>query len=128
MLFTGARFALTRFANNTIHQNVERGVDLHCGPSARISVGARRGLSANQFDDASLRLAVEASENLARVQEPDPDLLPMPTAKEATSADEGVRATQGNLPILLSRLRLSLPGERADAVWTNRGVWPINTS
>jgi predicted Zn-dependent protease len=42
--------------------------------------------TANQFDDASLKRAVEASEALARVQEKDPDLLPMPDAREADNA------------------------------------------
>ena len=113
VLFTGARFALTRFANNTIHQNVE---DENCIASIRTNFGGRTARAmANQFDDASLRLAVEASENLARVQEPDPDLLPMPTAKEATSADEGVRATQATSRFFEQTAAVT-PGERADAV------------
>ena len=80
-IFTGSRFALTRFANNTIHQNVE---EENSVVSIRTNFGGRTArATANQFDDASLRRAVEASESLARVQEPDPDLLPMPTAEEA---------------------------------------------
>jgi predicted Zn-dependent protease len=39
--------------------------------------------STNRFDDDSLRRVVEASEALAKVQHPDPDLLPMPNAREA---------------------------------------------
>ena len=80
-IFTGSRFALTRFANNTIHQNVE---DENSIVSIRTNFAGRTArATANQFDDESLRRAVTASENLARVQAPDPDLLPMPDAEEA---------------------------------------------
>ena len=85
-IFTGSRFALTRFANNTIHQNVEEENSI---VSIRTNFAGRTArATANQFDDESLRRAVAASENLARVQAPDPDLLPMPTAEEADAAGE----------------------------------------
>ena len=113
VLFTGARFALTRFANNTIHQNVE---DENCVASIRTNFGGRTArATANQFDDASLRRAVEASESLARVQEPDPDLLPMPDSQEATAAGEGARATQAPSRFF-ERTAAITPGERAHAV------------
>jgi PmbA protein len=80
-IFTGSRFALTRFANNIIHQNVEEENSI---VSIRTNFGGRTArATANQFDDDSLRRAVAASEDLARVQAPDPDLLPMPDASEA---------------------------------------------
>jgi len=91
-IFTGSRFALTRFANNTIHQNVEEENSI---VSIRTNFGGRTArATANQFDDESLRRAVAGSENLARVQEPDSDLLPMPTAVEAKAGGEGARATR----------------------------------
>ena len=91
-IFTGSRFALTRFANNVIHQNVE---DENSIVSIRTNFGGRTARStANQFDDESLRRAVAASENLARVQSPDPDLLSMPTSDEAKAAGEGAHATR----------------------------------
>ena len=81
VIFTGSRFALTRFANNTIHQNVEEENSI---VSIRTNFAGRTArATANQFDDESLRRAVTASESLARVQAPDPDLLPMPDAQEA---------------------------------------------
>jgi predicted Zn-dependent protease len=89
--FSGGRFALTRFANNTIHQNVE---DENHVVSVRTVFGKRTArATTNKFDDDGLRRAVESSETLAKVQHPDPDLLPIPDAREAGSADEGVRAT-----------------------------------
>lgn len=87
VLFSGGRFALTRFANNTIHQNVAE-------ENAIVSVrtvfdGKTARATTNKFDDASLRSVVRASESLAKVQQRDPDLLPMPDAREADgSADK----------------------------------------
>ena len=93
VLFSGGRFALTRFANNTIHQNVE---DENHIVSVRTVFGGRTArATTNKFDDESLRRVVESSEALAKVQHPDRDLLPMPDSIEAAgSADEGVRATE----------------------------------
>jgi PmbA protein len=86
-IFTGSRFALTRFANNIIHQNVE---EENSVVSIRTNFAGRTArATTNQFDDESLRRAVEASENLARVQAPDPDLLPMPDAQEADGMTGG---------------------------------------
>jgi PmbA protein len=81
VLFSGGNFALTRFANNTIHQNVAE--ENHV-VSVRTAFGGRTArATTNKFDDDSLRRAVESSEALAKVQHPDPDLLPMPDSREA---------------------------------------------
>jgi len=91
VLFSGGRFALTRFANNIIHQNVAE--ENHV-VSVRTAFGVRTArATTNKFDDESLRRVVDASEALARVQHPDPDLLPMPSSTEAAgSSDRSVRA------------------------------------
>jgi PmbA protein len=93
VLFSGGRFALTRFANNTIHQNVE---DENHIVSVRTAFGGRTArASTNKFDDESLRRVVESSEALAKVQHPDPDLLPMPDLREAAgNAGETARTAQ----------------------------------
>jgi PmbA protein len=93
VLFSGGRFALTRFANNTIHQNVEE--ENHT-VSVRTAFGGRTArATTNKFDDESLRRVVESSEALARVQHPDPDLLPMPDSREAAGgARESPAPTQ----------------------------------
>ena len=92
VLFSGGRFALTRFANNTIHQNV---AEENSTLSVRTVFGGRTArASTNKFDADSFRQVVKASEDLAKVQHPDPDLLPMPdTAEAAASAGESARAT-----------------------------------
>jgi PmbA protein len=93
VFFSGGRFALTRFANNTIHQNVEE--ENHV-VSVRTVFGGRTARSTtNKFDDESLRRVVESSEALARVQHPDPDLLPMPDSHEAAG-----RSGEAPLPAL----------------------------
>jgi PmbA protein len=86
VLFSGGKFALTRFANNTIHQNV---AEEDYAVSVRTAFGGRTArASTNKFDDESLRRVVAASEELARVQHPDLDLLPMPDAREADVGSE----------------------------------------
>src|SRR5271170_2245851 len=81
VLISGGKFALTRFANNTIHQNVE---DENHVLSVRTVFGGRTARAfTNQLDDDSLRRVVQSSEALARVQHPDRDLLPMPDSREA---------------------------------------------
>src|ERR1035437_9245620 len=84
LLISGGRSALTRFANNTIHQNVAE-EEYHM--SVRSAFGNRTArASTNKHDDDSLRRVVQSSEALARVQYPDPDLLPMPTKEEVAAA------------------------------------------
>jgi predicted Zn-dependent protease len=113
VIFNSSRFALTRFANNIIHQNVE---EENAIVSIRTNFGGRTArATANQFDDESLQRAVVASENLARVQAADPDLLPMPTPVEANSedraADKSVRATR-----FFEETAAITPGDRAAVV------------
>jgi len=80
--FYGGRSALTRFANNTIHQNM---AEENYGVSVRTVFGGRTArATTNKFDDESIRNVVKASEDLAKVQEPDSDLLPVPSAGEDT--------------------------------------------
>jgi PmbA protein len=98
VLFSGGKFALTRFANNIIHQNIAE--ENHTVSVRTVFAGRTARASTNKFDDDSLRRVVESSESLARLQHPDPDLLPMPNSREAdgdsdASVGEGsVRATQ----------------------------------
>src|SRR5271166_226952 len=78
VLFYATRNALTRFANNTIHQNVAEDNVVVSVRTAFDRCTARA--TTNKLDDESLKRAVQASEKLAKVQHPDPDLLPMPSS------------------------------------------------
>src|SRR5579864_358620 len=81
VLFSGGRSSLTRFANNTIHQNMSE--ENHI-VSVRTAFGSKTArATTNKLDEESLRQVVRSSESLAKVQHPDPDLLPMPDSREA---------------------------------------------
>jgi PmbA protein len=68
--------ALTRFANNTIHQNVAEQV---LNVSVRTVLDGRTArATTNKTDEDSLRRVVETAKTLARSQPRNPDLLPMP--------------------------------------------------
>lgn len=83
-IFAGGRSALTRFANNTIHQNVaEEGYII----SVRVAMdGKTARATTNRIDDDSLRRAVLSAEQIARVQERDSDLLPVPDPEETVDS------------------------------------------
>jgi predicted Zn-dependent protease len=114
VLFSGGTFALTRFANNAIHQNVAE--ENHV-LSVRTVFGQRTArATSNKFDDESLRQTVKGSESLAKVQHPNTDLLPMPAAREA-----GV-PTQALSPRHFAQTAAITPELRAEGVRTIVGV------
>ena len=88
--FYGGHSALTRFANNVIHQNV---AEQNYGVSVRTVFGGRTArASTNKLDVESLKRVLQASENLAKVQQPDPDLLPAPDPRERDAANSSKTA------------------------------------
>lgn len=114
VLFSGGRFALTRFANNTIHQNV---AEENAVVSVRTVFDSKTArATTNKFDAESLRSVVRASENLAKVQQRDPDLLAMPDAGEADgrAADKSIGTAQ--LSRHFERTATMTPEARAEGV------------
>jgi PmbA protein len=104
----GGRFALTRFANNTIHQNV---AEENYSVSVRTAFAGRTArATTNKFDSDSLKRVVQASESLAKIQHPDPDLLPMP------GADESPAITQARPNRYFAQTAGLTPELRADGV------------
>ncbi|MBI4467029.1 MAG: TldD/PmbA family protein [Acidobacteria bacterium] len=95
--------ALTRFANNIVHQNVaEEGVNI----SVRAVVEGRTArATTNKTDVEALRRVAEQAVESARWQPPDPDLLPMPGPQSYRAVDRYSEETA----------RLT-PEERAEAV------------
>jgi len=86
LLIAGGRSALTRFANNTIHQNMEE--ENYVFSVRTVFDGRTARATTNKFDEESLKRVVAASESLARVQQPDSDLLPLAEpSHEGDSAD-----------------------------------------
>src|SRR5215467_11596074 len=88
--------ALTRFANNTIHQNVaEQTVSI----SVRAVVDGRTArATTNKTDDESLRRTAEAAANLARNEPENPDLLPMLGCQKYQKMSRFVAATATTSP------------------------------
>ena len=80
--------ALTRFANNTIHQNV---AEQHRLVSVRTTVDHRTArATTNRFDDESIRAAVAEAVANTRAQSPDPD----------TASDGRAGRNNGSGPLL----------------------------
>jgi predicted Zn-dependent protease len=88
--------ALTRFANNAIHQNVaEHGIML----SIRTVVDGRTArATTNRLDEDSLRAAVESSLQLAHSQPKIPGLLPMPGKQSYRKINRFTKETAATTP------------------------------
>src|SRR6266853_1890633 len=106
VIFSSTDFSLTRFANNTIHQNV---AEVNEAASIRVAFdGKTARATTNRFDDESLKRAVQSAESIARVQEPDPDLLPMASAEEGKGSESPSRGFDQTAAIT--------PADRAEGV------------
>lgn len=100
---TSNHYALTRFANNTIHQNVAEDATY---VSIRAVAGQRTArASSNKLDPMSIRRLAESALELARLQPRDPDLLPMPGPQMYRAVDR-----------LYPETAVLAPEERAHAV------------
>ncbi|MGA2145825.1 MAG: TldD/PmbA family protein [Bryobacteraceae bacterium] len=98
--------ALTRFANNAIHQNVaERTTVVSVRP---VIDGRTARASTNRVDGASIRRVVEEAIALTQSSEPDPGLLPL---AEPTAADEASHVERWHEPTAAAT-----PDDRARAV------------
>jgi predicted Zn-dependent protease len=88
--------ALTRFANNTIHQNV---AEQTLFVSVRsVFDGRTARATTNKIDDESLRRVVASSAALARSQPKNPDLLPMPGKQKYEPVQRYFPGTAGATP------------------------------
>lgn len=108
VIFYGGRSALTRFANNVIHQNV---AEENYGVSVRtVFNGKTARATTNRLDEESLQRVVKASESLAKVQHADLELLPV------TAAGERARSLQKPPSRYFAATAAVTPEARADAV------------
>jgi PmbA protein len=88
--------ALTRFANNTIHQNV---AEHTLGISVRVVLDGRTArATTNKTDDDSLRRVIAVATSLARNQPKNPDLMPLLGRQKYKAVDHFVRATAEATP------------------------------
>src|ERR1700739_4947258 len=89
VIFSSTDFSLTRFANNTIHQNV---AEVNESASIRVAFdGKTARATTNRFDDESLKRAVQSAESIAKVQAPAADLLPMASANDGKGVQTPTR-------------------------------------
>lgn len=88
--------ALTRFANNTIHQNVsERRRQLWV---RTVLEGRTARAGTNRLDKESIQRAVEEAIALTRAQDPDPELLPLAEPAAIPDVDRFYPSTAGSTP------------------------------
>ena len=88
--------ALTRFANNTIHQNV---AEETLAISFRAIIDGRTArATTNKADDESLRRVVEAATSLARNQPKNPDLLPLLGKQKYQKVSRAFSSTANTTP------------------------------
>jgi len=142
-LFGAHRAALTRFANNTIHQNV---AEQDRWISVRVALDQRTARSTtNRFDPDSIRKAVEQALALARSAAPNPDLLPLnepsvvsetkrfDAATAAAAPDHRGRAVAEAIRIVESSGQTAAgiysTGQSVEAIFNSRGVaaWHAET-
>jgi PmbA protein len=83
--------ALTRFANNAIHQNVaEHGLIVSI---RTVTDGRTARATTNRIDEDSLRAVIEASLSLAHSQPKNPRLLPMPAKQRYRAVNRFIKPT-----------------------------------
>ena len=144
VLLGGGKSALTRFANNTIHQNVAE--ESHFVSLRTVFGGRTARATTNKLDDESLRRLVQSAEALSKVQHPDPELLPMLTGSEnpgsasiarhfaetaAIGPDERAKAVAKMVDIA-KREQLTAAGifsssESVEAIFNSRGLARYHT-
>lgn len=84
VVYLGTESALTRFANNFIHQNV---AESNAEVRVRAVVGKKVGVATtNRLDDASLRRVVEQALEIANIQPENPEFHSLPAPQPITPA------------------------------------------
>ncbi len=113
--------ALTRFANNTIHQNVaEQTLTI----SVRTVLDGRTArATTNKTDDDALRRVVAASAMLARSQPRDPDLLPMPGPQSYAKVERFFESTARVTPADRARAIAGVVKKAAREGQTAAGIY-----
>ena len=96
VLVEGSNHSLTRYADNAIHQNV---TSRELVVSIRMLVGKKVGrATTNKLDNASLALMLDKCEAMAKVQDPDSDMLPLTRPQRYESTQAYSSATAGLSP------------------------------
>jgi predicted Zn-dependent protease len=119
-------YALTRFANNTIHQNV---AEETASLSVRVvSEGRMARAATNKFDEASIRQLCEDALVLARLQPSDPSLLPMPGPQTYRALDRFYSATAQLTPQTRAEMVAKVVERAEKDGLTAAGIFSIGAS
>jgi PmbA protein len=118
--------ALTRFANNAIHQNVaERTTQLSVRPAID---GRTARASTNRLDGDAIGKVVEQAVAMARLMEPDADLLPLAGPAEYAGVARHFEATAKATPEERARAVAAAIGEVERAGQTAAGIYSTGES
>jgi PmbA protein len=125
-IIAGETHALTRFANNAIHQNVaERGVHLSVRPAID---GRTARASTNRLDADAIRAVVEEAIAITRLTEPDPELPPMAGPEPAEPVSRHFEATACATPEERALAAAEAIGAVEDAGQTAAGIYSTGES
>jgi predicted Zn-dependent protease len=126
VLTGGKAAALTRFANNTIHQNVaERSRYV----SVRVVIDQRTArATTNRLDDDSIRSVVEQAITLTRASEPDAELLALTEPEQILEADRYCDRTATSGPVDRARAVAEAIGIVESASQTAAGIYSTDES
>lgn len=126
VLFGAHREALTRFANNTIHQNVAEQAQWL---SVRVLLDQRTArATTNRLDADSMRNAVEQAVVLAKSAAPDPDLLPLAQPSAIPQTERFDPATAGAGPVDRARAVAEAIRVAEGAGQTSAGIYSTGQS
>jgi predicted Zn-dependent protease len=125
-IVSAGRSASTRFANNVIHQNVaERNGQL----SVRVQMDGRTArASTNRLDQDSIRDVVLEAASLAKLEQPDAELLPLAQPEELRETPRWVDATAQVTPEDRARAVAAAIGIVEGAGQTAAGIYATSQS
>ncbi len=118
--------ALTRFANNTIHQNV---AEQDVAVSVRAVVGKRIGVArGNELEPESLRTLAERATELARLSEENADFISLPSPQEAQEVPGPAEATINSTPEQRAEAVCAIIDVAAEKEFTAAGAYSVEHS
>jgi predicted Zn-dependent protease len=125
-IVAGSDEALTRFANNTIHQNVaQRTMQLSVRP---VMDGRTARASTNRLSRDAIREVVAEAIAIARLTEPDPDLPPLAGPAEYQGVERWFEATARATPKERARAVAEAIGAVEAAGQTAAGIYSTGES
>ncbi|MGB8648566.1 MAG: TldD/PmbA family protein [Anaerolineae bacterium] len=121
VLVTATDSALTRFANNAIHQNV---AESNASVRVRVVLGKRIGVAeSNDLSPEGLRRAVEIARAIAQLQPENPDFTSLPHPLPIAGAESYVQQTADYSPEARARVVESICRQSGASKLTAAGAY-----